>query len=246
MDPEILPEKINYGCVELSTAQDIYNHSGLVQKSLSPLNLRMCEEKYLQIDHHEYPHLRRRINSEQRCSRHPFYCLNLDMPREMKESFKMRMEFDSQNSELFCCLKVCIAYGFYPNLISKFLKYACKDAEKKYRILKWVLNFTPFLKYEIPYWMINYFADCMNSEMNDSEFVIKCFQQLNFVGWMMMDEKPEKLEKVLYYSNRLNWNLEDLFGSNDLIRICIERSLFQDLKIALKFIDAQIYIRLRD
>ncbi|GBM57020.1 hypothetical protein AVEN_199492-1 [Araneus ventricosus] len=209
---------IGFGEVTLRTAADIVQHSFIVQDSISPLNLELCQS-YILLDGHtnsdlpSFTYSKDLINSEEKCrnvltsSRSLLYTLHLDFPKDKERSLKS--DWISKNGSLHCrerdfhIAKIYIEDSFYTNVLSSHVDYACNRTDQNLRFLKWFIKSDVFVKpgISLPDNITNRIADCFHPALYDSEFLKVCSIKLgsHLINFLLTREVFKHQKRINFF-----------------------------------------------
>ncbi|GBL79525.1 hypothetical protein AVEN_16-1 [Araneus ventricosus] len=242
---EIIYAEIRDRSVELCTSADIVQHGFIVQDSLTPLNLELCQS-YAVFDcktNRNYPsfsYSKEVISTEEKCrkvlakSRSLLYTLHLDLPRGRERSLRsdsqhMKLSYDWKIPHV---AKIHIANDFYADVLYSFIHYACKENDDNLKVLKWFIKFDALEKSvfdRLPCSIMNYFFECLHPGLVDCEFVMECLGKLKIINWLLSSDssKPGLFTNLLYQIHQTRRDPKITFWHDQFIDFCISLSSFQ-------------------
>ncbi|CAL1294439.1 unnamed protein product [Larinioides sclopetarius] len=249
---EIINNSIRDRAVELCTSLDIAQYSFIVQNSLTPLNLELCQSYNVSDgqQNNNYPSFsfsKEFISTEEKCrkvltkSRSVLYSLHLDLPRNRERSLKVNSEHMelSRDWKIPTVAKIHIRDDFYDEIMYSLMHEACKGKNNNLKVLKWFIKFGPLersLFYQLPCSIINYFLDSMHPELNDCEYVIECLRKIDVIKWLINggSSKPGRFTNLLYQIHRNGRNVKCSCCIDEVIDFCISLSSVQITEAVLK------------
>ncbi|GBO14349.1 hypothetical protein AVEN_264458-1 [Araneus ventricosus] len=245
-------DRVQHQGITLHSLADYVRFSFIVQKSLTPLDLKLCERYFNTNNFTLTYHLSiaggvsEHISTEEKCRKvlatdqSLLYRLHLDLPKGRECSLHGRPKF----GDLVVDPSIPhIGSIFTPPdrlllLLCDYIVKALRLTGKELRILEWLVRFDEYS--EIPSKIRDILIEFLSSKKIHSPIVKGFFNKFNLREWMVENEEPEILEYLLYEARHKGIILED--GRNyGLTDCCIIRSVYLNIGPTLKYNYAATY-----
>ncbi|XP_055953032.1 uncharacterized protein LOC129988785 [Argiope bruennichi] len=246
--------------IVLENASDIVRFSFIVQKSISYLDLKLCDKLMVfnclnktcgccALKFSSYF-----INTEEKCRkyftsrRNLLYTLHLDLPKKREYSLKKvpktyNYEMCEDIPHLAKIIAIC---GFSDKLLSNFIQDFIRVNNQKLRILKWILKMDFFdrsMLYYLEIETVNEFIHCFHPTITDPALFKNFIMQVDIVEWIITYEDQEIVEFLL--SHARHFGREDLrkdaMTFDATVDHCLINRFLKNIGPVLKYIDAPTF-----
>ncbi|GBM33597.1 hypothetical protein AVEN_181841-1 [Araneus ventricosus] len=248
--------------IDLDKAENIVKYSFVVHKSVTSLDLSVCEYSVfkgkrqghpLRIDK-TYPPLidwsNNFISTEEDCrkslteERQLLYAHHLDSSARLESSLRNVQSCQKRNfySPSMFLSQVDTDYDLYEDNLSDMILETLKTTDQKVDCVRKVTKIMKKLDYLKDNFAIVFLClEILYEHCTDSNIVKDFLTAFNFKAWIVNIDRPKLLQFLLYHANQARYNVWGNDVPHKLINRCVSNHLFGNSTILLKYYDAPVF-----